>query len=100
MKTKRVDIIIPVYNVEPYLRRCLNSVLKQTFKHWRAICVDDGSTDESGKILGVNITGLEGTDLPLNRKTKRLPNILGGTSYATPIRTAKLALNDMMEGIL
>ena len=42
MKTKRVDIIIPVYNVEPYLRRCLNSVLKQTFKHWRAICVDDG----------------------------------------------------------
>ena len=56
--------------------------------------------DESGKILGVNITGLEGTDLPLNRKTKRLPNILGGTSYATPIRTAKLALNDMMEGIL
>ena len=51
MKTKRVDIIIPVYNVEPYLRRCLNSVLKQTFKHWRAICVDDGSTDGCPAIL-------------------------------------------------
>ena len=51
MKTKRVDIIIPVYNVEPYLRRCLNSVLKQTFKHWRAICVDDGSTDRTEELI-------------------------------------------------
>ena len=45
------SIIIPVYNVAPYLRECLDSVLAQTFKDWEAICVDDGSTDESGKIL-------------------------------------------------
>lgn len=51
MNTSRVDIIIPVYNVEPYLRRCLNSVLKQTYKHWRAICIDDGSTDGCPAIL-------------------------------------------------
>ena len=51
MNTSRVDIIIPVYNVEPYLRRCLNSVLKQTYKYWRAICIDDGSTDGSPAIL-------------------------------------------------
>lgn len=37
MNTNRIDIIIPVYNVEPYLRRCLNSILKQTYRHWRAI---------------------------------------------------------------
>lgn len=45
------SIIIPVYNVAPYLRECLDSVLAQTFVDWEAICVDDGSTDESGAIL-------------------------------------------------
>lgn len=45
------SIIIPVYNVVPYLRECLDSVLAQTFTDWEAICVDDGSTDGSGAIL-------------------------------------------------
>lgn len=45
------SIIIPVYNVAPYLRECLDSVLSQTFTDWEAICVDDGSTDESGAML-------------------------------------------------
>ena len=45
------SIIIPVYNVAPYLRECLDSVLAQTFTDWEAICVDDGSTDESGRII-------------------------------------------------
>ena len=47
----RFSIIIPVYNVAPYLRECLDSVLTQTFGNWEALCVDDGSTDESGAIL-------------------------------------------------
>lgn len=45
------SIIIPVYNIAPYLRECLDSVLAQTFPDWEAICVDDGSTDGSGAIL-------------------------------------------------
>ena len=45
------SVIIPVYNVAPYLRECLDSVLAQTFADWEAICVDDGSTDGSGAIL-------------------------------------------------
>jgi len=45
------SIIIPVYNVAPYLRECLDSVLAQTFTDWEAICVDDGSTDGSGTII-------------------------------------------------
>lgn len=46
-----ISIIIPVYNVEKYLRRCLDSVLNQTFSDWEAICVNDGSPDNSDKIL-------------------------------------------------
>ena len=45
------SIIIPVYNVAPYLRECLDSVLAQTLTDWEAICIDDGSTDGSGAIL-------------------------------------------------
>ena len=46
-----ISIIIPVYNVEKYLRRCLDSVLNQTFQDWQAICVNDGSPDNSAEIL-------------------------------------------------
>ena len=57
--------------------------------------------NKDGKSEGINITGLPGTDLPLNWKTKKLNGrIVGGTSYSTPIRVAKISLNDMLEGIL
>ena len=49
--TPKVSVIIPVYNVEPYLRECLDSVLNQTLKEIEVICVDDGSTDKSLDIL-------------------------------------------------
>lgn len=49
--TPAVSIIIPVYNVAPYLRDCLDSILAQTCSEWECICVDDGSTDGSGEIL-------------------------------------------------
>ena len=47
----KVSIIIPCYKVEKYLKRCLDSVLAQTFCEWEAICVDDGSPDDCGQIL-------------------------------------------------
>ena len=43
----KVSVIIPVYNVEKYLRECLNSVINQTLKDIEIILVDDGSTDSS-----------------------------------------------------
>ena len=46
----KITIIIPIYKVEKYLPRCLNSVLAQTFTDWQAILVDDGSPDNSGII--------------------------------------------------
>ena len=49
--TPKVSVIIPVYNVEQYLRRCLDSILGQTMPDWEAICVDDGSPDGSASIL-------------------------------------------------
>lgn len=45
------SIIIPCYKVEKYIRECLDSVLAQTETSWEAICVDDGSPDNTGKIL-------------------------------------------------
>lgn len=49
-KQPTISIIIPVYNTEKYLRRCLDSILAQTYKDFECILVDDGSTDDSGKI--------------------------------------------------
>ena len=46
-----ISVIIPVYNVESYLRKCLDSVVNQTFRDIEIICVNDGSTDGSGAIL-------------------------------------------------
>ena len=47
----KISVIIPIYNVEKYLRRCLDSMLSQTFTDWQAICVNDGSPDNCGEIL-------------------------------------------------
>ena len=45
-----LSIIIPVYNSEKYLEKCLESIRTQTFNDFEVICVDDGSVDNSGII--------------------------------------------------
>lgn len=45
-----VSVIVPVYNVEKYLNRCIESILNQTYKNIEIILIDDGSTDNSGKM--------------------------------------------------
>lgn len=45
-----ISIIVPVYNVENYIHKCIDSILNQTFSDFELILVDDGSTDDSGKI--------------------------------------------------
>ena len=51
LKAALLSVIIPVYNVEPYLEQCLDSVVNQTYKNLEIICINDGSTDNSLKIL-------------------------------------------------
>lgn len=45
-----ISVIVPVYNVEKYLRRCLDSIMNQTFRELEILVIDDGSTDASGEI--------------------------------------------------
>ena len=49
MKTE-ISVIVPVYNVEPYLRRCLDSIINQSMKEIEILVIDDGSTDRSSEI--------------------------------------------------
>ena len=50
MSTPLISIIVPVYNIEKYLERCVNSIREQTYKNLEILLVDDGSTDGSGAI--------------------------------------------------
>lgn len=51
MEADKISVIVPVYNVKPYLQRCIDSILNQTYTNLEIICVDDGSTDGSTEIL-------------------------------------------------
>lgn len=51
MKQPKVSVIVPVYNTEKYLKKCLDSLINQTLQDIEVIAVNDGSTDQSGKIL-------------------------------------------------
>ena len=50
-KSSKISVIIPVYNTERYLPRCLDSVLSNTYDNLEVICINDGSTDNSINIL-------------------------------------------------
>lgn len=50
MMGEKISVIVPVYNVETYLERCVESILKQTYTNFELILINDGSTDSSGNI--------------------------------------------------
>lgn len=50
MRNNFISVIVPIYNVEKYLKKCIESIINQTYKNLEIILVDDGSTDDSGKI--------------------------------------------------
>ena len=78
------SLIIPAYNVAPYIKECLDSVLSQSYQDWEAICVDDGSTDETGEICEKFAEQVRGERLEVSGRARikviHQPN--GGLSVA------------------
>ena len=54
---KKVSVIIPAYNAEPYIEQCVNSVLYQTLEDIEIIFINDGSTDRTGEVLEQLVAG-------------------------------------------
>ena len=86
METKLLfSIVVPVYNVEQYLDKCLQSLTHQTFKNFEVILVDDGSTDSSGKICDkyaekYDLPQTGGSDIHSTNLT------YGGMAFARPLK--------------
>ncbi len=51
LDSPKVSVVVPIYNVEPYLRQCLDSILNQTLREIEVICINDGSPDRCGEII-------------------------------------------------
>ena len=47
---KYITVIVPIYNIETYIDKCIDTIINQTYKSIQIILVDDGSTDSSGRI--------------------------------------------------
>ncbi len=74
MNRPLISIIIPVYNCERYLRRCIESILHQSYSHFELLLIDDGSIDESGTICDQYVN--------LDRRVKAYHKPNGGVSSA------------------
>lgn len=97
-----ISVIVPVYNVEKYLKECLDSLLNQTYKDIEIIIVDDGSTDNSGKICdeyknknkNINVIHKKNEGLGFARNTG-LENVHG--EYVTFVDSDDYVEKDFIE---
>ena len=71
METALISVIVPVYNVAQYLEKSIASIQKQTYQNLEIILVDDGSTDESGRLCD-SIAEQDDRVLVLHKKNEGL----------------------------
>lgn len=62
-----ISVVVPIYNVEKYLQKCIDSILAQTYRHLEIILVDDGSPDNCGAICD-NYAQEDGRVLVIHKK--------------------------------
>lgn len=79
-----ISVVIPIYNNEKYIDKCINSILKQTFQNFEIICIDDNSTDNSYEIL----KSYEKKDSRI-KLLKNLENLGAGKTKNIGLETAK-----------
>lgn len=99
--TPRVSIVVPVYNVEPYVRPCLESVLGQTLGEIEVLCVNDGSTDGSRAAvldLVARDSRVRLVDLPMNQGLSAARN--AGVALATGEFLAFVDSDDLVDSRL
>lgn len=68
MEGETISVIIPAYNVAPWLPRCLDSILAQTYPKLEIIVVDDGSADNTRQVME-DYAARDGRIRPISRKT-------------------------------
>lgn len=94
----KVSIIVPVYNVEKYIERCLNSLVKQTLEGIQIIVVNDGSTDKSKEILKIYEKNFPKKIIYLEKQNGGLSDARNfGIPYATGEYIAFLDSDDYVE---
>lgn len=102
-KNPMISIIVPVYNVEPYLEKCLASIAAQTYSNLEVIIVDDASTDRSGQICedyAARDSRMHVIHFPVNRGLSAVRNeavLKAGGKYLTFIDSDDYAEPDLLE---
>lgn len=92
-----ISILLPVYNSEQYVQECLESILAQTYKNWELIIVNDGSTDNSDKIVKAFISECLNKVTYLSLEHNGLPYCLNkGVEVAAGKYIARMDADDIM----
>ena len=80
----KISIMVPIWNMEEYLDKCLNSIVNQTYKNLEIICINNGSTDKSGEIL--------------EKYAAKDPRIVAITQEHTPLSIERNVFLDTLTG--
>lgn len=95
---KKISVIVPIYNAEKYLEKCIKSIVNQTYDNIELILVNDGSTDNSEKIINKYINSKETEVIYVKKKNGGLSDARNfGLKYATGDYYAFIDSDDYIE---